>query len=246
MSVKVEGVELARGTTQVLQGVSFEIPGGTLAGVLGMSGAGKTTLLRCLAGLEWFDKGSVEVAGFRAEGVPPGAGRKGGPALRGKVGLVFQSFELFPHLRVLENCVLAPMKVKGEARDVAEARARSLLEQLGLGAKADAWPDHLSGGQRQRVAIARALAMEPKVLLYDEPTSALDPSLKNEVAEALRRVRSTGVTQIVVTHDVVLAKDAMELVFVLDKGRVAESGPPKEIFANPKHEATKRLVGHAG
>jgi ABC-type polar amino acid transport system ATPase subunit len=238
MTVRVQDLALSRGSTAILRSVTFEVPQGALAAVLGMSGAGKTTLLRCLAGLELFDAGSIDASGCVAKGPLHGAS-----PLRGKVGLVFQSFELFPHLSVLENCVLAPMRVKAKDRASAEARALELLKRLGLGEKAGAYPDHLSGGQKQRVAIARALAMEPSVLLYDEPTSALDPSLKYEVVEALRGVRATGVTQIVVTHDVELARDAMDLVFVMDRGEIAEHGPPAQVFGEPKAEATKRLLG---
>ncbi len=221
-----------------LKGISFALERGGLAAVLGMSGSGKTTLLRCLVGLERFDGGSISVGNLT---VRPGNG-KGSEGLPGHVGLVFQSFELFPHLTVVENCVLAPCKVKGEARAEAESRARGLLDELGLGQKLAAFPEQLSGGQRQRVAIARALSMQPDVLLYDEPTSALDASLKREVLEALLRVRSQGVTQIVVTHDVALAREANGTVFVLDEGRIAEQGPAAEVLVKPKSDATRRLV----
>jgi ABC-type polar amino acid transport system ATPase subunit len=220
-----------------LRGVSFEVPRGELAAVLGMSGAGKSTLLRCLCGLESFDRGTIAVEDLIIQG-----GATSPAALRGRVGLVFQSLELFPHLSVLDNCTLAPVRVKRTAKPAAEKLALELLDQLGLADKAAAWPDHLSGGQRQRVAIARALAMEPRVLLYDEPTSALDPSLKREVAETLKRVRATGVTQVVVTHDVWLAREAAEQICVLDAGRIVESGPPARVFDLPEADATKRLL----
>jgi ABC-type polar amino acid transport system ATPase subunit len=248
VSVKVQDLEMRRpgAVAPALSTLSFEVPPGGLAAVLGMSGAGKTTLLRCLAGLEWFDRGFIEVAGFRMDGLPPEK-RRGRPSpLRGRVGLVFQSFELFPHLRVIQNCTLAPTRVGGVPRKEAEERALALLDQLGLGDKAEAYPDHLSGGQKQRVAIARALAMQPKVLLFDEPTSALDPSLKHEVLETLRRVKKTGVTQVVVTHDVVLAREVTDFVFILDKGRVAEGGPTAQVFTERKAEATRKLLGGHG
>jgi ABC-type polar amino acid transport system ATPase subunit len=149
----------------------------------------------------------------------------------GRVGLVFQSFELFPHLSVLDNCTLAPMRARGKPRAAAEKHALELLDQLGLADKAGAFPEALSGGQRQRVAIARALAVEPRVLLYDEPTSALDPSLKQEVGRSLRRVAATGITQILVTHDMDVAREASDVVFVLEAGRVARSGPPAEVLS---------------
>ena len=218
---------------EVLCGVDLEVRAGGLAAVLGLSGAGKSTLLRCLVGLERFDSGSITVGETNITSTR---------SLRGQVGLVFQSFELFPHLTVLDNCVLAPIKVKGVERGAAEENARRLLAQLGMSEKASAYPDHLSGGQRQRVAIARALAMEPRVLLYDEPTSALDASFRREVRDTLARVQTAGVTQVVVTHDVALARDAAEEVFVLDAGRIVEHGPAASLFAEPKEAATRRLI----
>jgi ABC-type polar amino acid transport system ATPase subunit len=208
-----------------LEEVTFALQEGTLAAVLGPSGSGKSTLLRCLVGLERPDAGEVQ--------------------LGGTAGLVFQSFELFPHLTALQNCALAPRRVKGLPQAEAEARGRALLARLGLEAKADAYPDHLSGGQRQRVAIARALAMDPAVLLYDEPTSALDPSLRREVAATLRQVAETGVTQLAVTHDVRLARGC-DVVLVLAHGRVVESGPPARVLDAPEHPATRALLAEAG
>ena len=220
-----------------LSGLSLELGAGRVAAVLGRSGAGKTTLLRCLVGLDVFDRGAIEIAGVRVEAADAALGK-----LAGQVGLVFQSFELFPHLSVLENCTLAPRTVKGEPRATAEARAHELLGQLNLAGKAEAYPEELSGGQKQRVAIARALCMQPRVLLYDEPTSALDPSLKHEVGRTLRRVAETGVTQIMVTHDLPVAREAADVVFVLDAGKVAEAGPPSEVFGAPKTPATRALL----
>ena len=211
------------GDAAVLDGVSFAVQAGGTAAVLGKSGAGKSTLLRCLVGLERFDRGTITVDGATVHGVDAG-GRRAQVAeqhaLRGKIGLVFQSFELFPHLSVLDNCTLAPVKVRGAAPAAAADAARRLLSRLGLDGKEAAFPDHLSGGQRQRVAIARALAMEPRVLLYDEPTSALDPSLKQEVRDAIRAVGATGVTQVIVTHDVAFANELAEHVFLLEAGRM--------------------------
>jgi ABC-type polar amino acid transport system ATPase subunit len=217
---------------EVLRGVDLEVRPGGLAAVVGLSGAGKSTLLRCLVGLERWDSGTIHIDDTDLSVIGP----------RGRVGLVFQSFELFPHLSVLENCVLAPMKVKRVARGEAEARAHQLLGQLGMSEKAKAYPDHLSGGQRQRVAIARALAMEPRVLLYDEPTSALDASFRREVRDTLQRVQTAGVTQVVVTHDVQLARESAEEVFVLDGGLIVEHGPPKSLFEDPREDATRRLL----
>jgi ABC-type polar amino acid transport system ATPase subunit len=220
----------------VLAGVDLEVRAGGLAAVLGLSGAGKSTLLRCLVGLERFDSGVITIGEHRITDARN---------LQGEVGLVFQSFELFPHLTVLANCVLAPTIVKRRPKPEAEARARKLLGELGMSDKCDAYPDHLSGGQRQRVAIARALAMEPRVLLYDEPTSALDASFRREVKETLLRVQAAGVTQVVVTHDVELAREASQQLFVLDAGRIVEEGPTARVFGDPREEATRRLIKHA-
>jgi ABC-type polar amino acid transport system ATPase subunit len=225
MSIRVINLEKRYdgSAAPALAGLSMQVPRGKVASVLGKSGAGKTTLLRCLSGLEPFDQGSIEV-----DGVTVNAG--GRSPFAGRIGLVFQSFELFPHLSVLDNCSLAPIKVKGIGRAAAAAKAMELLSQLGLADKASAYPEALSGGQKQRVAIARALSMEPSVLLYDEPTSALDPSLKHEVGRTLRRVAERGVTQIMVTHDVAVAREASDLVFMLEGGKVAHFGTPGEVL----------------
>ncbi len=207
-----------------LEDVSFTLETGKLGAILGPSGSGKSTLLRCLVGLEQPDAGTLQLGGH--------------------AGLVFQSFELFPHLTALGNCALAPRVVTRLSRAEAETRARKALESLGLGDKLESWPELLSGGQRQRVAIARALAMEPSVLLYDEPTSALDPSLRREVEETLRRVRALGMTQLVVTHDVALAR-ATDVVLVIDSGRLVEQGSPAQVLSSPAHEATRRLLSQA-
>jgi polar amino acid transport system ATP-binding protein len=196
-----------------LDDVSFDVPAGAVAAVVGESGAGKTTLLRCLAGLDRYERGTIRVGDDGSSGHADG--------LRGRVGMVFQSFELFPHLTVLENCVLAPIKVRRLPRPRAEDEARGWLGQLGLGDKATAYPSQLSGGQCQRAAIARALAMAPVCLLYDEPTSALDGARRGEVAEALDKVRAAGMTQIVVTHDVSFLGSVADLVFELRDGRLA-------------------------
>ena len=223
--IKVDDLAKSYTSGQVLSGVSFEIRAGGTAAVLGPSGAGKSTLLRCLVGLECFDHGSITVEGTSVRGLDRASKRAQlaeQAALRGKIGLVFQSFELFPHMTVLDNCALAPEKVRGMSREEALVLSKQLLDQLGLADKAATYPDHLSGGQRQRVAIARALAMGPRVLLYDEPTSALDPSLKQEVRETIRAVGARGVTQVVVTHDVALAQDLAERVFLIEHGRMRE------------------------
>ncbi|MDP1915041.1 MAG: amino acid ABC transporter ATP-binding protein [Myxococcales bacterium] len=246
MTLKVTGLlrHHAGNAEPTLKGLSFDLPGGTLTALLGRSGAGKSTVLRCVMGLEPFESGTIEIDGVIVRGtkdVSPDERQRQLHVARTRLGLVFQSFELFPHLSALDNCTLAPMKTKGLTRGQAETRARELLVQLGLEHRIDAYPEQLSGGQKQRVAIARALAMEPRVLLYDEPTSALDPSLKGEVLQALKRVDATGVTQVVVTHDLALAR-GMEHVCVLDHGIVIESGAPAQVLQAPQHDATKALL----
>ena len=201
-----------------LRELCFSVDGGGITAILGGSGSGKSTLLRCLSGLDGFDSGAIVVDGVTVQG--------GGPpdALRGRVGFVFQSLELFPHLTVLQNCTLAPVVVKGAVAVVAQARARELLKALRVDVAEHAHPESLSGGQRQRVAIVRALMMEPRVLLYDEPTSALDPSLKAEVGRTLKEVAErTGMTQVVVTHDPDWAKENCHDVFVLADGGLRRS-----------------------
>ncbi|HYV49236.1 MAG TPA: amino acid ABC transporter ATP-binding protein [Myxococcaceae bacterium] len=229
----------------VLDGLSFELEGGTLVAMLGPSGSGKTTFLRCLIGLEPFERGEIvagdDVVLRGTEQSSPAERRESIAKIRARIGLVFQSFELFPHLSAVENCTLAPVRVKGVARADAEAKAVELLTRLGLAERLKAHPDQLSGGQRQRVAIARALAMEPKILLYDEPTSALDPSMKQEVLQTLHRVDATGVTQVVVAHDLSVARGS-EHVWVLGKGKLVEEGKPDEVLVSPKHEATRKLL----
>ncbi len=246
MTLKVTGLvrRYAGSAEPTLKGLSFDLPPGTLTAILGRSGAGKSTMLRCVMGLEPFERGLVEVDGAAVKGTEECAPEARAEQLRrarARLGLVFQSYELFPHLTALENCMLAPVRVRGLARAAAEAKAVALLTQLGLEARKDAYPEQLSGGQKQRVAIARALAMEPNVLLYDEPTSALDPSMKAEVLQTLHRVDATGVTQVVVTHDLQLAK-GVEHVCVIDHGVVIEAGPPKRVLESPEHESTRALL----
>jgi ABC-type polar amino acid transport system ATPase subunit len=220
-AIRVDGLaHRHRGAaTTTLRDVSFAVPAGAIAAIVGPSGSGKTTLLRCLAGLDRMEAGAITVGEHAFAD-----GRATAAALRGRVGLVFQTFELFPHLSVLENCVLAPIRVRGIARPAAETTARTLLAQLGLAEKAMEYPARLSGGQCQRVAIARALAMSPGCLLYDEPTSALDPARKGELAQVLREVRAGGMTQIVVTHDPALVEAVADVVFHLDGGGLV-AGP---------------------
>ena len=223
---------------EALRGVSFEVPSGAVAAVVGQSGSGKTTLLRCLVGLERFEGGTVRVDGVESHG-------QAGAALRQRVGLVFQSFELFPHLTVFQNCALAPTCVQKQPHAQVATRVLELLTELSLADKRHAFPGELSGGQRQRVALARALAMQPSVLLYDEPTSALDVGLKREVQQTLARVQKTGVTQLLVTHDLALARAAASHLFVMHQGQLVEQGLAQEVLRAPRHPVTQRLLSDA-
>jgi ABC-type polar amino acid transport system ATPase subunit len=248
MTLKVTGVvrHYPGNPEPTLKELSFDLPEGTLTALLGKSGAGKSTLLRCVMGLEPFEKGTIEIDGVAVRGTTECTPSERQAALaraRERLGLVFQNFELFPHLSVIDNCTLALIKVKKQSESAAKEKARAVLVQLGLEHRIDVWPEQLSGGQKQRVAIARALCMEPRVLLYDEPTSALDPSLKAEVLQTLQRVDATGVTQVVVTHDIFLAK-GMEYVCVLDHGQVIEAGLPAQVLGAPSHASTRELLKH--
>jgi len=237
MIVRVQGLEKAHGARQVLRGIDAQVARCETIAVVGPSGAGKSTFLRCLNGLVSFDAGSVEIAGLSLmPRTPPDA-----PALRplrARVGMVFQSFHLFPHLTALQNVSLAPLHVKHEPREAAEERARALLRRVGLGDRCAARPLQLSGGQQQRVAIARALAMEPEVLLLDEPTSALDPEMRGEVLSVLRDLAGTT-TMLVVTHEMWFAQNVASRIWVFDEGRLIEDGPPSEVTENPRTDRAR-------
>jgi ABC-type polar amino acid transport system ATPase subunit len=218
---------------------------GEVAVLLGPSGGGKSTLLRAINGLETFDVGRIEVDGV-ALGPEPGPARDESlRKIRRRVGMVFQQFNLFPHRTVLGNVIEAPIHVLGKSRDEAVTLARTLLERVGLADKLDAMPGHLSGGQQQRVAIARALAMEPEAILFDEPTSALDPRMTAEVISVVTDLARSGQTMLVVTHAMGFARNVATTVHILHAGRVAESGPPEQIFENPREEVTKQFFSHA-
>ncbi len=230
----------------VLSDISLAVEEGELVSIIGPSGCGKSTLLRCLNLLERPDRGTVTVAGVA---VSREAGRKWSREderlahrLRGAVGMVFQSFNLFPHRTVLDNIMLTPMVVKGVARPEARAQAMALLDKVGLAAVADRYPVTLSGGQQQRAAIARALAVEPKVMLYDEPTSALDPELTDEVLSVMRQLDRDGMTQIVVTHEMPFARAASDRVVFMQAGRIIEIADPDIMFANPVAIETQRFL----
>jgi L-cystine transport system ATP-binding protein len=230
---------------RVLHGIDHSQQRGEAVVLIGPSGCGKSTFLRCLNQLEIADSGSITIGDVTiAGGRPPRSGdeRERQRQLRMRAGMVFQQFNLFPHLSVLENVTEGPIVVKGIARTDAEIRARELLAKVGLEKKADAYPSQLSGGQQQRVAIARALAMEPQVMLFDEPTSALDPELRDEVLRVMRQLVEEGMTMIVVTHEMQFARDMADKVLFFDAGYVAECGSPEQMFGNPQHPRTREFL----
>ena len=236
------------GRLEVLRGVDLDVARGEVVVLLGASGSGKTTLLRCINHLERLDAGRIyvdgELVGYREAGERIKEDRESEVARkRAAIGMVFQRFNLFPHLTALGNVMEAPMRVKKTPRREAEARGRELLARVGLTEKTDVHPSRLSGGQQQRVAIARALAMEPKLMLFDEPTSALDPELVGEVLEAMKQLARDGMTMIVVTHELGFARDVADRVVFMDEGSVLEEGTPDEVFGSPRHERTRTFLG---
>ena len=228
---------------EILRGVSLKVMPGEVAAIIGPSGGGKTTLLRCLNGLETWDQGSLTVDGLRVDAATPRRERATTfGQVRRRVGMVLQDFQLFPHRTVLANVTEAPRRVLGLGRAEAGERARRLLDRVGLLAKLDAYPGHLSGGQQQRVAIARALAMEPRAILFDEPTSALDPSMTGEVVAILRDLASDGLTLIIVTHTLAVARQVAGIIHVVADGMIIESAPTSTLFERPAHPITRRLL----
>ncbi|HEV2391054.1 MAG TPA: amino acid ABC transporter ATP-binding protein [Verrucomicrobiae bacterium] len=230
---------------RVLHGIDHNQQRGEAVVLIGPSGCGKSTFLRCLNQLEPADSGRITIDGVTIEGgsVPrTSQDREQQRQLRLRAGMVFQSFNLFPHLTALQNVMLAPVVVKETPGAEAEALALALLKKVGLESKTAAYPSQLSGGQQQRVAIARALAMEPKVMLFDEPTSALDPELRGEVLRVMRQLAEEGMTMLVVTHEMQFARDMADKVVFFEAGRVAESGPPEQIFSCPQQERTREFV----
>jgi ABC-type polar amino acid transport system ATPase subunit len=243
--IVVSGLVKSYGGTRVLHGIDHVQRRGETVVVVGPSGCGKSTFLRCLNQLEIADAGSISVDGVKIEGghEPQTAEERDRQRqLRLKTGMVFQHFNLFPHLSALENVTTAPVVVKKVPKAEAEERGRELLRKVGLADRADAWPSQLSGGQQQRVAIARALAMEPAVMLFDEPTSALDPELRGEVLRVMRELAEEGMTMIIVTHEMQFARDVADRVLFLDAGRVAEAGPPEQLFGAPRNERTREFL----
>ena len=223
--------ETKDGSVQALKHVSLSIETGDIYGIIGMSGAGKSTLVRCMNFLEVPSEGKVLIDGKSLSEFSPKELRKE----REKIGMIFQHFNLFPHMTILENMVLAPMKVKGISRADAEQKALQLLDRVGLKDRADAYPIQLSGGQKQRVAIVRALAMEPEVMLFDEPTSALDPEMVGEVLDVMKELAKEGMTMVCVTHEMGFAREVGNRVLFMADGKLLEEGTPEEIFEHPQH-----------
>ncbi|MGH6761673.1 MAG: amino acid ABC transporter ATP-binding protein [Phyllobacterium sp.] len=235
--VVIENVHKSFGTVEVLKGVSLTVERGEVFALIGRSGSGKSTLLRCMNGLEKINSGHIEIAGHTVENDPAKLRN-----LRTDVGIVFQSYNLFPHLTVGENIMLAPKIVKNAPKADARRTAEEVLNLVGLSEKFDAYPDELSGGQQQRVAIARSLAMRPKVMLFDEVTSALDPELTEEVLNVMEQLARDGMTMILVTHEMGFARRVATQTIFMHQGRIWEEGPSKEFFANPKTPELKQFV----
>ena len=245
--VKAEGVHKRFGRLEVLKGITLEVMRGEVMCLLGPSGSGKSTFLRCINHLEKINSGRLsvdgELVGYRQQGERLHELREAEVARkRAQIGMVFQHFNLFPHMTALENVTCGPVYVRGASRVSAHAQATELLERVGLADKAETYPSQLSGGQQQRVAIARALAMDPKLMLFDEPTSALDPELVGDVLAAMQELARTGMTMIVVTHEMGFAREVAGKVVFMDEGAVVESGPPNEVLANPRHERTRAFL----
>jgi polar amino acid transport system ATP-binding protein len=245
--VQAEGVHKRFGRLEVLKGITLAVQPGEVMCLLGPSGSGKSTFLRCINHLEEINSGRLsvdgELVGYRESGDKlyelheRDVARK-----RAQIGMVFQNFNLFPHMTAMENVTLAPIRVGKVGREEAERRARELLEQVGLGDKLDTYPVALSGGQQQRVAIARALAMQPKLMLFDEPTSALDPELVGDVLDVMRQLARDGMTMIVVTHEMGFAREVADSVVFMDEGVVVESGKPADVLGNPREARTRSFL----
>ncbi|WP_455864050.1 amino acid ABC transporter ATP-binding protein [Pantoea agglomerans] len=238
--VRARNVQKSYGENEVLKGIDLDVMPGEVVVILGPSGSGKSTFLRCINHLEDMNAGSIMVGGQQIgyelkQGILQRLSARKIDRQRQEIGMVFQQFNLYPHMTVLQNIIEAPIGVHKESREAATRHARELLATVGLSDKADAWPRHLSGGQQQRVAIARALAIRPKLMLFDEPTSALDPELVGEVLATMRTLADRGLTMVVVTHEIGFAREAADRVVFMDGGVVVEQGPPEKVLVNPEH-----------
>lgn len=248
--IEIRGLHKAYGALEVLKGVDMAAPRGHVVSLIGSSGSGKSTLLRCANLLEDSQQGEILFEGEPVAWRGSGHGRRPGDRaqvtrIRTNLSMVFQQFNLWSHLSILDNVIEAPVTVLGRERSAAEALGRDLLAKVGIGDKCDVWPAQLSGGQQQRAAIARALAMEPKALLFDEPTSALDPELQQEVVKVIKDLAAENRTMLIVTHDMRLAADVSDHVVFLHQGRIEEEGPPDEVFGAPKTERLQQFLSHS-
>ncbi|KAB2670834.1 amino acid ABC transporter ATP-binding protein [Ochrobactrum sp. LMG 5442] len=237
-AVLMQGVNKWYGTYHALRNINLTVSRGERIVICGPSGSGKSTLIRCINQLETIQEGRIIVDGHDLT-----AGGKNVDTVRQETGMVFQQFNLFPHMTVLENCTLAPMKVRGISKSEAEKTARKYLERVRIPEQADKYPAQLSGGQQQRVAIARALCMNPKIMLFDEPTSALDPEMVKEVLDTMIDLAKEGMTMLCVTHEMGFARQVADRVIFMDQGQILEMAEPEEFFGNPKHERTKAFIG---
>ena len=235
--IEIKDLKKSFGDLDVLKGITETIKDGEIVSIIGPSGSGKSTFLRCINLLEEPTAGHIYIDGEEITDPKHDINK-----MRENLGMVFQRFNLFPHKTVLENITLTPINVKGEAKESAEKTARELLQRVGLLDKADVYPNSLSGGQQQRVAIARALAMHPDIMLFDEPTSALDPEMVGEVLAVIRQLTETGMTMVIVTHEMGFAREVSDRVFFMDQGYIMEQGTPEEIFGNPKEARTKDFL----
>jgi polar amino acid transport system ATP-binding protein len=236
--IRMTGVEKWYGKFKVLTDINLSVQPGERIVVCGPSGSGKSTLIRCINRLETVQKGHVVV-----DGMDVSAAKKNVDAVRAEVGMVFQQFNLFPHLTILQNCTLAPMRTRGLSKEEAEAIAMKYLTRVRIPEQANKYPSQLSGGQQQRVAIARALCMTPKIMLFDEPTSALDPEMVKEVLDTMISLAEEGMTMLCVTHEMGFARSVADRVIFMAEGRIVEEAPPEEFFAHPKHEKTRQFLG---
>ena len=234
--IQLQDIHKSFGHNEVLKGIDLHVGSGEVVVIIGPSGSGKSTVLRCMNYLEAPTSGSVVIDGLDL------SDKHNLNKVRTEVGMVFQHFHLFPHMTVMDNLMLAPMKVRGTKKEEARKVGMDLLEKVGLADKADAYPDSLSGGQKQRVAIARALAMKPKVMLFDEPTSALDPEMVHEVLDVMKSLAKEGMTMVVVTHEMGFAKEVASRVLFVDQGQILEQGTPQEIFETPRNERLKSFL----
>ncbi|MHA7927649.1 MAG: amino acid ABC transporter ATP-binding protein, partial [Marinobacter sp.] len=238
--VKMKGMNKYFGKLHVLKDIDLTVEQGEVVVIIGASGSGKSTLIRCVNGLEEFESGTLEVDNQKL--APKSGNPKALAEIRKEVGMVFQQFNLFPHLTVKRNIMLAPKKVKDAPETVANATAERLLNRVGIGNQADKYPSQLSGGQQQRVAIARALAMDPRLMLFDEPTSALDPEMIGEVLDVMRELAKEGMTMMVVTHEMGFAREVADRVIYIHEGAIVEEGKPGDVFDNPQNERTQAFL----